>query len=574
MGVRNIAMELGIKCYNTLMTRRAEIWLRSLALLLFLAAVFFYSWNSDDAYHSYIMARHLVEGKGLVYNTGYRVSASTCPLLTLIEAFVFLFTDSPDFCGLLIGLLFSGAAAWILFFRICVSPLVVLCMFGLMISSRGFLSFTTSGLENPLLFFFGAVFFDIYHRHQIFSKRHLLVLSFLMSFIAMIRMDSVLVFIPMSVWAYLALTRVSFRARIVIGAAGLLPFAGWMVFSTIYYGFPFPNTYYAKLCAGIPLWDYAAKGLVYLLASCLSDLLLFVCPAIAFALAINNNRKHEIPLFIGLAIYSLYVVSIGGDFMVGRHLTLQFFLSLCAIAVLLVPSDIELVNHNDRPSCISVVVFFALVGFLWNWGAGATWHMASMAQITPETWDERGYYLSQGGESPLYSAAYSYFRNRGKVTYRDELRGQRILCAHLNGDKGLCFGAQEETLRNLKFHPKVLFGRDIFAASDFDMYLTDVIALQDPLLARLKVEPMSPWRVGHIERRVPLGYQETIAAGENRIVNASLHEYYDKLLLVMKGPLWDWERFQTIVNFNMGRYDYLLRQYEDEANDASSGRGK
>ena len=100
------------------MIRRFDFTLRLTALLIFAVAVFLYGWNSDDAYHSYVMAKHLVEGKGLVYNTGFRVTASTCPLLTLVEALVFCFTDNADICGLLVGFAFSVAAAWVLFFRI------------------------------------------------------------------------------------------------------------------------------------------------------------------------------------------------------------------------------------------------------------------------------------------------------------------------------------------------------------------------------------------------------------------------------------------------------------------------
>jgi arabinofuranosyltransferase len=94
------------------------------------------------------------------------------------------------------------------------------------------------------------------------------------------------------------------------------------------------------------------------------------------------------------------------------------------------------------------------------------------------------------------------------------------------------------------------------------MYLTDVIALQDPLLARLKAYPPDNWRVGHIERDVPRGYRETLASGKNCIRDPYLYEYYNKLLIVMKGPLFDGERLRTIFDFNCGKYDRLLNQYE------------
>src|SRR5204863_239512 len=44
---------------------------------------------------------------------------------------------------------------------------------------------------------------------------------------------------------------------------GMVPFLAWEVFAVVYYGFPFPNTAYAKLGAGIPAATLAGQGLRY-----------------------------------------------------------------------------------------------------------------------------------------------------------------------------------------------------------------------------------------------------------------------------------------------------------------------
>lgn len=543
---------------------RFDFLSRLTALLLFAAAVVLYSWNSDDAYHSYVMAKHLVEGKGLVYNTGFRATASTCPLLTLVEAVVFLFTDSADVCALLIGLIFSTAAAWTLFFRICRTPFVALCLSGVMVASRCFLSFTTSGLENPMLFFFGAVFFSLYFSCRVFSRRRLFAISLLMSLVAMTRTDAVLVFVPMAVWSYMAKTRESWAMRMAMAAAGLAPFAAWTCFSVVYYGFPFPNTYYAKLYTGIPAIGYLVRGLAYYPASWLIDPMLFFVPVFAVGLAVEMRDRRLVPLLLGLAAYSLYVVLIGGDFMAGRHLTLQFFLLICVVAFLvggerwnfILP---RVIGCRDR-CLIALVTVICFAGCIWNYcsgsAEGAWWG-------SHDVLDERVFYLSEGGEIPLFKSVWkSATGGGGGVEFRDDYRRDRILDVYGRGDRGLCFGGREESYKGSKFLLAVLFGKDIFAASGLDMYLTDVIALQDPLLARLKAYPPDNWRVGHIARDVPRGYHETLASGVNCIEDASLHEYYDKLLVVMKGPLFDRERLRTILYLNCGKYDRLLEQYE------------
>lgn len=547
---------------------RHGMGIRIVALLLFLAAVVLYSWNSDDAYHSYVMARHLAEGKGLVYNTGYRVSASTCPLLTLFEAVIFLFTDSANICGLLTGVLFSGLAAWILLFRLCSSSIVALCVSGVLLSSRTFLSFTTSGLENPLLFFLGASLVDVYRRNEGVSKWRLLVLALFMSLVAMARMDSVLLFIPMVCWTYMARTKVSFPVRVLIGFIGLLPFVLWMVFSTVYYGFPFPNTFYAKLYTGIPHMEYIVKGLKYFLASWLVDPMLLIVPVLAVLIAAKERNVSIVPIFLGLALYSLYVVSIGGDFMSGRHLTQQFFLSTCMIAVVL-RGEVERGASDSRRwsavlgarlhfQLVVVLVIAAIIGFFWNWCADFAF---GISYITRDVWDERKYYLTYGGEVPLYKGAWEYVVGDRGAMFRDDKRGAYILQAYQNGDKGLVFGDAPEKFKEMGFGI-VLFGKDIFAAMDLDLCLTDVIALQDPLMARLKVNTGNHWIVGHIVRDIPEGYKDSVASGVNKIEDRSLHEYYDKLLLVTRGALFNRERLEAIIGLNLGRYDYLLLQYE------------
>jgi hypothetical protein len=61
--------------------------LKNFCIVFFFIFVLLNGWQCDDAYHSHVMSRNLAEGFGLVYNVGERVSASTCPLWTLIVAF-------------------------------------------------------------------------------------------------------------------------------------------------------------------------------------------------------------------------------------------------------------------------------------------------------------------------------------------------------------------------------------------------------------------------------------------------------------------------------------------------------
>jgi arabinofuranosyltransferase len=92
-------------------------------------------------------------------------------------------------------------------------------------------------------------------------------------------------------------------------------------------------------------------------------------------------------------------------------------------------------------------------------------------------------------------------------------------------------------------------------------HIIDIYALGDPLLARLPAMPT--FRVGHFERRIPDGYDETVARGVNKISDPDLAAYYDRLHLIVAGPIFSRARLWTTAGMLLGRYDQDLRRYAD-----------
>jgi hypothetical protein len=88
--------------------------------------------------------------------------------------------------------------------------------------------------------------------------------------------------------------------------------------------------------------------------------------------------------------------------------------------------------------------------------------------------------------------------------------------------------------------------------------------LCDPLLARLPVRTPTAWRIGHILRRVPEGYWESLRSGENRILHPGLHEYYGLLRRAMCAPLLDRERLAAVAALALGRADDGFRAFVAE----------
>ena len=93
------------------------------------------------------------------------------------------------------------------------------------------------------------------------------------------------------------------------------------------------------------------------------------------------------------------------------------------------------------------------------------------------------------------------------------------------------------------------------------VHIIDQFALCDPLLARLPVAYPNDWRIGHFEREVPKGYLATLRTGQNSIDDPNLAIYYDKLSLIVRGPLWSRSRLLAIFEMNTGKYEHFISEY-------------
>jgi arabinofuranosyltransferase len=95
-----------------------------------------------------------------------------------------------------------------------------------------------------------------------------------------------------------------------------------------------------------------------------------------------------------------------------------------------------------------------------------------------------------------------------------------------------------------------------------DVSIVDKLALADPLLAELPLEMPNRWRSGHLPRVIPQGYVHARKTGSLAQMDPPLRSYYRHLLLIVSGPIFDWDRLRTIVNLHLHRYDHLIDQWQ------------
>lgn len=494
--------------------------LRLLLLLVFFAVLVRTAWLSDDALITLRSVLNVTHGFGLTFNIGERVQTFTHPLWALLltlgylvisnvywATFAIAFTTSLVVFWLAIGRTASTAQAWL--------AVVVLLL------SRAFIDFSTSGLENPLSNLLLVIFAWVALRPADNEQPRLITLWTLASLLYLTRPDNVLLVAPILVAS--TLRAGSVRAALKGLLVGLLPAAGWTLFSTVYYGFPFPNTAYAKLAHGVHPAEIRRQGLLYLVDSLDRDPITLT--AIAFAVILGVTKRGVARgLAIGVALYLAYVVSIGGDFMAGRFMAVPLVASVLILAWV-----VEL----DRRVWIAASLVLGTVGL-----SSAKIPMMSDSRFdeslakTAGVVDERAVYFRT--QSVVLSNRGS-FRNPPwpRATEAPQRRGVVTTCG-LMGVSGLDMGPY--------------------------VHLLDECALADPLLARMPSMFNSAWRVGHFRRTIPDGYLETLETDRTVIRDQSLSTFYEHLRNITRGPLFSRSRFADVWRMNTGAYDSLVNR--------------
>ncbi len=516
---------------------------RFVALLIFIGVVTLLAWQSDDSYHAYIMAKNLVDGNGFVYNIGQRATASSCPLYTLVVAAGYFVIREMFFVSLLINIVFSALAFKILVWNYCKTKRHIMFVLLVLIGSASFVSYTTSGLENSMLFFLGACFMDQYLKYERYSAKTMFILAILISLIAMTRMDAVLIFAPMAVYVYLSKRDgVSFIKAVGLGLLGLMPFLLWELFATFYYGFPFPNTAYAKLGTDLALTDYLVRGIRYYLNAIICDPIILIVPFFVLLAAISVKKAQYIICMAGPVLYGLYLLYIGGDFMMGRHFTVMFFISLiCYMDI----RNREFSELGRGASFHRNFVGFLAVALIYS----CTSHVITEQFMFGRTFgspvsDERAGYFTT---SSLFNNVYSLIRN-GKLCIQDTWNEEGVRDLR---DSEMIGGILKSVPGITKYYNN-------------DLYLNDLYALGDPYLAHLPAVREPGWRIGHMWRESPVGYNNLVRYGwgMGAIKNEDARNYYILIDEITRGDLFDGDRIRKVIDINLGRYDYLVENYK------------
>ncbi|GHO88673.1 hypothetical protein [Dictyobacter formicarum] len=487
------------------------------AFILFLFIVLKDAWLSDDAYISLRTVDNWIHGYGLTWNIDERIQTYTHPLWFFLLTGANLLEHNIYFSTLMLSLTVTILAVVILVLRL--APSMKMALFGLaaMVASKAFVDFSTSGLENPMTHLLIVVFALLYFRHQD-KKRYVLWMSLLGCAMILNRMDTVLLFIPTLAWTLWQ--RRSWRTLRTM-ALSFIPFLVWEAFSLFYYGFLFPNTAYAKLNTGVPGNELFAQGIGYLISSFTFDPVLFLVITAGILFVVVRRDWKSMPLLIGLVLYMIYTVKVGGDFMAGRFLTPPML-----IAIILLMRNLP----ENTVFITATMGTLLLVGILVPNSRIYAINVQTTNLIdTRGIADERLWYVDRTG---LLNYTRTNDLSNPVSTYEN---------VHALPDR---------------YYIQMAVGMVGYTAGP-KVHVFDIVGLGDPLLARLPAMRQN-WRIGHFKREIPNGYVQTIMSGHNQIKDKNIAEYYNHLHNVTSGDLFSWSRMVDIWNLNIGTYNYLL----------------
>lgn len=270
----------------------------------------------DDTFINFRYIDNFLNGNGLVYNSAEYVegftSLSWLIILIIVKALGFDLIIASQYLSI-----FFGAVVLLLIFlfsnRYKNSIYIFIANALLMISSLGFIYWTVSGMETSFFVLLVLLMvFTYISKENLFNNNYFFVVSFLA---VITRHEAAALFFIILLYDYiinkskyqLKENRKSFLIRIIVLFLLLLLL---FLLRILYYGFPFPNTYYAKVNLILP---YIERGFEYIYNFIVRDLLygLLLIPLFIF-FSKEKNSLLRLTLVLS-AFYLVYIIYIGGD---------------------------------------------------------------------------------------------------------------------------------------------------------------------------------------------------------------------------------------------------------------------
>lgn len=537
------------------------------ALLSF--AVFYTAWVVEDAFITFRTVDNFWNGYGLRWNIDERVMTYTHPLWMLLLLVVRGISDNL-FIGSLIlcfSFTFLTIRYLVVYSKSCL--LLAIGLLGLL-SSRAFIDYSTSGLENPLAHF---LMLTLLVQFLVKDNKNIAIYSFIVGLILLTRLDLIFFVLPICLYIFYKSIK-DFRVMQTIGRIllGAIPFFIWLIFSTYYYGSFIPNTAWAKLNHGISKEIIWYQGYLYFESILKYDVSTFYIIFFLPILYLLKVRDVKIKIVALGSIFGLfYIFNVGADYMLGRFVSV-YVVTNVFVFVFAYNQNLLL---NERLEKVLVIVFLDLVisiiinaftelyinlytlfllifltiilVFYNNLSKYILRYLICFSLLVIfllNLFNQLGRYTNSGFNSNgILDERYMYWYNSNTLFKTSSNKKKN----HEFFNNGLMI---KKYYKN-KYYILPYIGMSAYSAGE-KYYFIDPLALSDAYLAQYPIAHY-PWRIGHFPRYIKHDYLKSVINNENVMVNEYDRKVLDDIWLLTKAPLDDPYRIGAIVRLHTGK---------------------
>ena len=164
----------------------------------YLLLVVLNAWMSDDIYISFRSIYNFTHGYGLRWNITERVQVFTHPLWVILLVPFYWISHHAFLTVMGISVALSAATAYLLV-KHAATPKLAHAALLLLISSKAFIDYSTSGLENPLAHFLMIFLFIQMDRWRRQEEVSTWLLGLLGGLLVMVRLDFAVLLLPIFV---------------------------------------------------------------------------------------------------------------------------------------------------------------------------------------------------------------------------------------------------------------------------------------------------------------------------------------------------------------------------------------
>jgi len=355
----------------------------------------------DDANIFMVYAKNIVAGKGIVYGAGQeRVEGFSSPLYLAVLCLFFFWRDSPEPALMVMNFIFASAAIFLilnalkktfrnlsatpLFYYFCAAAYLSVMLANPAYYSRLILSLMDNALYSLLIILGFSFLVNLQQKKNVVEKDCLHLFA-LVPFVVLSRPEG-MVWAPVFIALFYIIGTAKIKDPITSSKKSFLPLLSFLgtaaaltVFRVVYFGYPLPNTFYAKV--SLSFMNNFSEGLRYLTAfftyySLILTIIFFSFLALTglFLFRRHEKLKHlekEIQQIIPLAMITFVFILIGlilpviegGDYFNDFRFYQNIYPLLCVPFLYLV-----LIFHRSftRAKIAAVAVLFNLFFFYAN----------------------------------------------------------------------------------------------------------------------------------------------------------------------------------------------------------------